>query len=277
MGALRDAAIVCALVVLVGSPALPVVRVARAVAGPRKATVDTFRLDLSFTGPGTVTVDSAADIPFDVQCGRTCNEPLLGVGRDVKLAIKPAAGWRFVAWQGACSGSKRICALQLSGPTRVRVLLAPLPGNTNPRLGWNLEAKTLHDADLPHETLERTNSSVVKKTGDAPAGFIVGWDETYEGVVKEIESSVSLYDSAADASSSLQRSGASFESRKCTRGSIPTVGDEALAYQCSRDSGSPYFVIWRYNTLKGAIVLYGDIASRTLALKLAIRQLARMR
>jgi hypothetical protein len=159
----------------------------------------------------------------------------------------------------------------------VRVLFAPLPGNTNPRLGWNLEAKTLHDADLPHETLERTNSSVVKKTADVPAGFVVGWDETYEGVAKEIESSVSLYDSTANVSSSLQKSGAYFESHGCTRGSIPTVGDEALAYHCSRDSGSPYFVVWRYNTLKGAIVLYGDIASRALALKLAVRQLARMR
>jgi hypothetical protein len=65
------------------------------------------RVVLKVTGRGTVTGP-------DMRCSRACSTQAVE-GARVVLRAKPARGWRFVRWSGACRGTRPACSPQL-GP-----------------------------------------------------------------------------------------------------------------------------------------------------------------
>jgi hypothetical protein len=71
---------------------------------PAKAT-----LVVRKVGSGSVT-----SRPAGIACGTRCRFAFApGV---VTLNARPAPGWRFARWQGACRGTKAACSLRLAGP-----------------------------------------------------------------------------------------------------------------------------------------------------------------
>jgi Divergent InlB B-repeat domain len=76
-------------------------------------------LALALKGPGTVESDSPG-----VDCTAACASDWDG-GQTVTLTATPAAGARFVRWDGACTGLISDCTLTLSGDVSVSALFAP--------------------------------------------------------------------------------------------------------------------------------------------------------
>ena len=72
------------------------------------------------TGAGSVTGSSA------IACGPRC-VARLAPGASVALRARPAAGSRFVRWQGACAGTKPLCIRVVDGALAVRAVFARLP------------------------------------------------------------------------------------------------------------------------------------------------------
>jgi hypothetical protein len=79
---------------------------------------------LSVATQGSGSVESS---PAGIQCPTTCVASYTE-GTQVTLTAKPAAGWRFGSWSGACTGSGA-CAVTLSAPRSV--------GATFQSLGWD--------------------------------------------------------------------------------------------------------------------------------------------
>jgi hypothetical protein len=75
-----------------------------AVAAAFTRTLVTLRV--SKVGRGVVT-----SLPPGITCGRTCSHRF--VPGAVTLIAKPATGWRFARWQGACRGAKPRCQVTL--------------------------------------------------------------------------------------------------------------------------------------------------------------------
>lgn len=67
----------------------------------------TFRLSLSVAGRGTVT-----STPGGISCPRRCAGSFESF-EPVFLIARPAKGWRFKAWSGACRGRATECAVPL--------------------------------------------------------------------------------------------------------------------------------------------------------------------
>ncbi len=75
------------------------------------------RLALQITGRGTVTAS-------DVRCTRSCSTQLVE-GSRVALRARPARGWRFLRWSGACRGSRPACTVQVgSGGAKATAVFA---------------------------------------------------------------------------------------------------------------------------------------------------------
>jgi hypothetical protein len=70
-----------------------------------------FRLAVTISGKGTVTIAGTAP------CVTTCTRSQASFA-PAKLAARPAKGWRFVRWGGACKGTRATCTVPMSGPTR---------------------------------------------------------------------------------------------------------------------------------------------------------------
>lgn len=79
-----------------------------AVAGARRGTA---ALIVSKSGRGKVTGGK-------IDCGRTCGGTFLE-RKAVTLTAKPAAGYRFKGWSGACSGGALNCAVTLDNSKAV--------------------------------------------------------------------------------------------------------------------------------------------------------------
>jgi len=72
---------------------------------------------VQITGRGTVTSS-------DVHCPRSCSTQRVEGSRAV-LRAKPAKGWRFVRWSGACRGTRLSCTVQLgTGGVKAGALFA---------------------------------------------------------------------------------------------------------------------------------------------------------
>jgi Subtilase family/Divergent InlB B-repeat domain len=88
-------------------------------AGDATVTVTFARQRVRFVvkrrGRGTVTGPAAG-----IACGRRCVTPRLAWGATVRLAAKPARGWRFVRWGGVCRGTRPTCVAR---PTSASVAL----------------------------------------------------------------------------------------------------------------------------------------------------------
>ena len=75
---------------------------------------DTYPLSVRVTGRGRVT-----SLPGGIACRRgTCTRKFSSYQR-VFLTAKPAKGWRFAAWSGACHGKTR-CSVPMTSATTVR-------------------------------------------------------------------------------------------------------------------------------------------------------------
>jgi List-Bact-rpt repeat protein len=74
-------------------------------------------LKVSKLGRGTIT-----SLPSGLTCGRICSRTF--VPGPVRLAAKPAKGWRFAQWRGACRGTKPSCQLTLSRTSSVSAIFA---------------------------------------------------------------------------------------------------------------------------------------------------------
>ena len=72
-------------------------------------------------GEGKVTSS-----PAGIACGKACNA-VFAHGTQVKLKAKPKAGFRFVGWSGACSGSKATCKVTVDDVTAVVAKFKPAP------------------------------------------------------------------------------------------------------------------------------------------------------
>src|SRR5207237_3583987 len=63
--------------------------------------------------------------PAGIDCGQTCSAKF-AAGTQVALAPSAAAGWKFAAWSGACSGSAS-CTLTMAADSAVGATFEALP------------------------------------------------------------------------------------------------------------------------------------------------------
>ena len=92
-----------------------------AVAAPPKVA-----LTVAVKGSGKVS-----GAPGRAVCPPACRT-LVVRGAAVRLAARPAAGWRFGSWSGACKGTVPTCTLRLTGAARVVATFARIPAPPAP-------------------------------------------------------------------------------------------------------------------------------------------------
>jgi hypothetical protein len=79
----------------------------------------TFPLTVHVAGSGTVTSS-----PRGLACKHAaCAHPFSSY-QPVLLTAKPAKGWRFAGWAGACRGKRTSCTLQMTAPSAARAAFA---------------------------------------------------------------------------------------------------------------------------------------------------------
>jgi hypothetical protein len=72
-----------------------------------------FLLTVRRTGAGTVT-----SRPAGISCGARCSARFRP-GAAVRLSARPARGWRFAGWSGACRG-RGACVVRTTADRAVR-------------------------------------------------------------------------------------------------------------------------------------------------------------
>jgi hypothetical protein len=80
---------------------------------------DSFALRLGLTGRGVVS-----SFPAAVKCAKASCAAKVASFEPVVLAGKPARGWKFARWAGACKGSNPRCTVPMTAPTGVTALFA---------------------------------------------------------------------------------------------------------------------------------------------------------
>lgn len=75
---------------------------------------------------GSGNVDSSDKL---IACGNKCVQPY-NAGTVVTLTAKPASGFSFVGWTGACAGSNLTCAVPVNADVRVTATFAEIPKAT---------------------------------------------------------------------------------------------------------------------------------------------------
>jgi hypothetical protein len=88
---------------------------ANAVFGPAR-----FALSVVVAGHGSVRVGSSGS------CSARCSKAVTSFV-PVQLAAKPAQGWRFKAWSGACKGTKATCSVAMNAAAQARATFVKLP------------------------------------------------------------------------------------------------------------------------------------------------------
>jgi Divergent InlB B-repeat domain len=84
-----------------------------------EATVGTQSVQATFVKLATLTVHRTGrgrvkDEAGKIDCGATCTA-ILDDGTTARLRARPARGFRFVRWGGACSGKALVCTVTVSG------------------------------------------------------------------------------------------------------------------------------------------------------------------
>jgi hypothetical protein len=75
-----------------------------------------FRVSVAVTGKGQVTSE-----PYGIACPRRCTTALESY-EPAELIAKPARGWKFRRWTGACVGSKPVCDLTMNRASQARAV-----------------------------------------------------------------------------------------------------------------------------------------------------------
>jgi hypothetical protein len=75
---------------------------------------DRFPVSVRVSGRGRVT-----SAPRGIACPGVCSAKLASYAETV-LRAKPAKGWRFTRWSGACRGAKPACVLDVRAPSTAR-------------------------------------------------------------------------------------------------------------------------------------------------------------
>jgi hypothetical protein len=75
-----------------------------------------FRVSVAVTGKGQVTSE-----PYGIACPRRCTTALESY-EPAELIAKPARGWKFRRWTGACVGSKPVCDLTMNRALQARAV-----------------------------------------------------------------------------------------------------------------------------------------------------------
>ncbi len=83
------------------------------------AKVPAYRLVVAKAGKGAGIVNGGA-----IECGLFCTDRL-DAGTTVTLKAVPLGRSRFVRWQGACRGARRVCVLRVVAPARTTAVFAP--------------------------------------------------------------------------------------------------------------------------------------------------------
>ena len=90
------------------------------VSGPMQAVAlfapERFRVAIAVSGKGRVTSE-----PYGISCPRRCSAGLESY-EPVALTARPAKGWKFRRWSGACRGTKPTCDLPLNRAAQARAL-----------------------------------------------------------------------------------------------------------------------------------------------------------
>ena len=95
-------------------------------ASPATSAAPTRTLGVTVIGKGTVT-----SAPRGIRCPRTCLARFRS-GTLAKLTAKPAAGWRFARWKGACTHTKPLCSIRLRTAKKVTATFAQAPPPSPP-------------------------------------------------------------------------------------------------------------------------------------------------
>jgi Divergent InlB B-repeat domain len=92
---------------------------------PGPPAAQSFTLRVSPSGSGAVTSS-----PVGIDCGQICSAKF-AAGTQVTLTSAAAAGWKFSAWTGACSGPGS-CTLTMAADAAVGATFEALPPSTQP-------------------------------------------------------------------------------------------------------------------------------------------------
>lgn len=76
--------------------------------GPVRGRTATFTMTVSKTGQGWVRTD-----PSGIACGRDCSATYAARSL-TRLKATPAAGYRFLRWGGACTGTQTTCTVRMN-------------------------------------------------------------------------------------------------------------------------------------------------------------------
>jgi hypothetical protein len=79
------------------------------------------KLTVTVTGKGTVTSS-----PKGMSCPKACAKTF-AKGKTVKLMTKPASGWAFTRWTGACAKAKQTCAVKLTADKKAGAVFNAKP------------------------------------------------------------------------------------------------------------------------------------------------------
>ena len=90
-------------------------------AGAWAAVTPTAKLTVTVAGKGTVTSS-----PKGIACPKKCSKAFTK-GAKVKLTPKPASGWAFSRWTGACSKAKAGCTLKLTAAMKTGAVFTAVP------------------------------------------------------------------------------------------------------------------------------------------------------
>jgi hypothetical protein len=78
----------------------------------------TYRLTVSLGGRGTIRSSRAG-----ISCRPRCSSSFASYV-PLRISAKPAKGWRFSSWKGACRGSRSVCTVPMSTNTSARAIFA---------------------------------------------------------------------------------------------------------------------------------------------------------